>query len=292
MSEYITEIDISLNKSDEEHLKSNGFIQNPVNLNKRASGDEVHLWYKKGCGSAITNIQFTFSDSMNHGLKGANYNLIKKNLNSRTGGDHIYLWYKYGCSECDVPIVDLFVTTEQQEEPQLFHMGWERLACDLNRKTAGSRIFLWVKRDQPTYISEITATAGFECDVSLFKEGFFRVDENINRGAGGKDIFLWYRQSTDITKALKDLAVSVNEDQENELKKKHFDRVSQDVNEGTRGKPVYVWFRKTCNKPIKTLTVIPGALYKLPYERAGVQVIDRNLNKGNEGAMQFLSFYQ
>ncbi|KAK5623500.1 hypothetical protein CRENBAI_013435 [Crenichthys baileyi] len=290
MSEYITEIDISLNKSDEEHLKSNGFIQNPVNLNKESPGGKIFMWYKKGKCPGITRIQFTFNDHMSEGLAQAGYTQIKKDLNEGTGGDNINLWYYKGSTAHDIPVIDLFISTEREDEAQLFCLGWEKLGCDMNQGNGGCRIYLWVKRNHPVYINDISATADFHQDAVLFKEGYTRLDENTNRGAGGASVFIWYRLAINSQNAVRDLKISDNCNPPSNYKK-----VNQDLNQGTGGTPLFLYYTKEQDhksRPIETISLIVKRIGCNPYRKAGVKVIDRNLNEGNEGVEEFLSFYQ
>ncbi|XP_072242969.1 uncharacterized protein [Leuresthes tenuis] len=295
MTGRITEIKVSQNEAEEEQLLKEGFTPNPVNLNKRAGGDKVHLWYKRGSGAGITKIQVSYNDDMVGSMLTNRYMKVDGDLNAGTGGDSIYLWYAGGSSEYDIPIVDLFVSTEPQGESQLFQFGWERLSCNLNRKSSGSRIYLWVRKEKPAYICDITATADFQGDFQLIMQGYIRVDENINRGAGGKRVFLWYRQHPDSQKALTDLQITTTSCEMEKWQRKHYERVDQDLNAGTTGPPVYLFYSKNqskSNPPIKNATLVIGKGYSLPYERAGVQVIDKNLNTGNDGATEFLCYYQ
>ncbi|KAM9738176.1 uncharacterized protein ACNS7B_013607 [Menidia menidia] len=293
MTNRITDIKVSLNEAEEDQLRKEGFLQNPVNLNKRAGGDKIYLWYSTGSGSPITRIQISYSVDMSASLERAGYIKVDKDLNAGTGGDAIYLWYYKGSSEYDIPIVDLFVSSEPQEESQLFLFSWERLACNLNRRSSGLRIYLWVRKEKTAYISDITATADFQGDDELIKSGYVRLDENTNRGAGGKRVFIWYRQTTDSNRALTDLQISTSRHESEELARKHYKQVDQDLNEGAGGVKVFLWFKKQAGSdPIKTATLVIGRIYVLPYERAGVQAIEKSLNSGNDGAQVYLCFYQ
>jgi len=295
MAGSITDIKVSLNEAEEEQLLREGFTPNPVNLNKRAGGDKVHIWYKRGSGAAITKIQVSFNDDMIGSLMTNRYMKVDGDLNAGTGGDSIYLWYAGGCSEYDIPIVDLFVSTEPQGESQLFQFGWERLSCNLNRRSSGSRIYLWVRKEKPAYICDITATADFKEDFILIQQGYIRVDESTNRAAGGKKVFIWYRQHPDSQKALTDLQISTNPSEMEKWQRKHYEQVDQDLNDGTTGPPVYLFYSKNqskSNPPIKTATLLVKKIGLASYEKAGVQVIQENLNIGNDGAAEFLCFYQ
>ncbi|KAM4575687.1 uncharacterized protein PAE49_006116 [Odontesthes bonariensis] len=295
MTGSIIEIKVSMNVAEEEQLRKQGFTQNPVNLNIGTSGFNIYLWYKRGSGAPITRIQVSYDEAMTGSLKTNRYMKVKGDLNAGSGGDGIYLWYTTGSSEYDIPIVDLFVSTEREVESQLFQFDWERLSCNLNRKAGGSKIHLWVKREKPAYICDITATANFKGDHLLIQQGYIRVDENTNRAAGGKKVFIWYRQHPDRQKALTDLQISTNTSEMEKWQRKNYKRVDQDLNEGTSGPPVYLFYCKTgsnCGQPIKTASLLIKKIGLASYEKAGVQVIQESLNTGNDGAPEFLCFYQ
>lgn len=129
---------------------------------------------------------------MAQGLNNAGYRKINKNLNEGAGGDAIYLWFSTESLPSDLPITDLYVARDADAEGEKYRAGWERLACDLNRNTGGNRIYLFVKRAKPVYISDITATGNLDKDLDNIKKGYIRVDENTNRESGGSSVFIWY----------------------------------------------------------------------------------------------------
>lgn len=251
----------------------------------------MFLWYKKGQHGAITRIQLTYNEKMKKGLNEAKYTMVKHDLNSGTGGDNIHLWYYKGTNESDVPIVDLFISTEREDEAQLFHLGWEKLACNMNRRTGGAyRIYLWVKRAQPTYINSIKVTSGFDKDASLFKDGYIRLDENTNRAAGGSSVFIWYLLTKNSQNAIRDLKVG------DILYKppQHYQKLDQDLNEGTGGVPLFLFYTTVDdgnNAPINTMSLIVKKIGVEAYKRANVHVLEPSLNEGNDGANLFVCFY-
>lgn len=296
MPEYITELQVSWNKDDEEIYSKQGFSKIPVNLNQGTVGNIIYLWYKKGMGPGITNIQFSFSQEMTNGLLEAKYTKIDKNLNEGARGDEIYLWYSKSVE--NVPIVDIDVTEDADAEAQKFKDTWERLACDLNRNAGGNLIYMWVKREKQTYISGIKTTINCSEDGDNFNNGYIRVDENTNRGTNERGspaptIFLWYRLSTYPKDAFRDLKVSTNPSEYEKYQKEGYLPVNQDLNEGTGGNKVYLWYKKGGSKnPIKALTVITNQGAVGPYQRAGVNVIQESLNTGNNGVPIYVCFNQ
>ena len=293
-SQYITELDVSLTKAEQTTLRAQGFNKIKVDLNKGTKGYKTYLWYKKGSGSWITRIQTSFNTDMEKGLVSVGYHKISKNLNYGAGGDYVYLWSYIGSSEYDVPIVDLHISTEPDDEAQYLRSGWERIGCDLNRRTDEKHIYLWVKREQPTYICDITATSGFLGDENMFQEGYIRVDEDTNRDAGGSRVFIWYRRTTSTQGAIRDLQVSVNDEERESFQNQGYTSVIQQLNEGTEGNQVLLWFKKDaqCGKPIKSVNLLINQAAVKPYEEVGAKVIEKNLNEGNGGHSENLVFYQ
>ncbi|XP_038131223.1 uncharacterized protein LOC119776716 [Cyprinodon tularosa] len=285
---YITEIVVSVNQDEEKQFLLDGYIQNPVNLNKESTGAKNFLWYKKGNDNGITRIQASFNDEMSKGLHDAGYQKVYKNLNQGAGGDEIYLWYHKDSTNHEIPIKDLFLSTEREDEAQLFRFGWEKLTCNLNRRNGGCRIYLWVQRAEPTFVSDIIATRNFEDDHSKFKEGYIRLDEDIHRGSGGPSMFLWYLLTTDEKEAIKDLKICQDKCPSTDYKK-----VEQNLNEG-KGTPIFLCYTKDgqSKKAIQTISLIIKEIGKEFYEIAGVQLLETDLNEGNEGVAEYLCFYQ
>lgn len=293
MAKYITRIDVSLDATQEQSLQSQGFKQIPVDLNKGAGGNSIYIWYK--CGSEpITRIQIEFNKEMAAGLANAGYKKVDKDLNAGAGGNIIHLWYFRGSDrKYHTPIVELNVTTDAESEADKFTSGWERLACDLNRGAWGNWIHLWVRREKPTYIHEITATDSYGSDADLFKKGYIRLDEDTNRGAGGAFVFIWYRPTTEAKEALTDLKISTSVEEHQELQQQGYNPVSVNLNDGTSGPLVYLWHKHDeVNIPVQAVNLLLNKDAVKPYEKAGVTVIERSLNTGNDGVPEHLCFYR
>ncbi|XP_054474938.1 uncharacterized protein LOC129107469 [Anoplopoma fimbria] len=292
MTTYISELAVSLNKVDEQNLRDRIFKQLPGNLNKGAGGNNIYLWYKNG-PKAITRLQVSFKADMTPGLISAGYTKINKDLNAGVGGDQIYLWYYKGSGEYDTPIVDIDVTTDANNEAAKFQIGYERLACDLNRAAGGAWIHIWMKREKQTYICDVTATNSYGADAYLFGNSFIRMDEDTSRGAGGSYVFIWYRQTTDPKRALTDLQVSTTKDEERSYQQRDYKSVNVNLNDGNCGSIVYLWFKKEgSNNPIKAIALLVNTALIPEYLKAGVIVIERNLNSGNRGWIEYLCVYQ
>ncbi|XP_037830484.1 uncharacterized protein LOC108248094 [Kryptolebias marmoratus] len=296
MSKYITELQVSLNKSEEFKFIEQGLHKIPHNLNKGAGGNTIYLWYKKGDRPGITRIQLSYDHDTSLGLIKAGYTKINKNLNEGACGNNIFLWYHSGSSESKVPIVDLHVTTEPSDAAKYMADGWEPLSCDLNRNAGGKWIHLWMKREKQTYIKEITATNTNDGDDQLFQDGYIRLDENTNRGIRAKQIFIWFLPTTKPGEALGDLLISTNDDEfTNFIQQEYKPAAQQDLNEGTGGNQVYLWYKKEVpsKNPIQSMMLILDQTAVQPFQSAGVNVIKKDLNKGNDSfQMILLSFYQ
>ncbi|XP_021450785.2 uncharacterized protein LOC110516759 [Oncorhynchus mykiss] len=289
-SKYITEIAISTTREMDQQLHDQDYDKINVNLNKGTSSTtRVYIWYKKGNGKPITRVQFSFTDEMKDVLKKAGFTELPENLNPGTQGDVIQLWYSSGASpKYDIPIEDLFLTTNEQEEAHQFKLGWERLPCNLNRSNSGDFITLWLKRKSKTYICDVAAATSFQQHINLFNEGYIRLDEDLSRGSGGKPIYLWYRQSTTVGGGITEMNACINREQDSIPEERGFTVVNVNLNEGTCGQPVYVWFKKDGSLPIKALTVTSNPDVTGPYDEAGLILIDKNLNAGNSGVPLYL----
>ncbi|XP_032398374.1 uncharacterized protein si:dkey-30j10.5 isoform X1 [Etheostoma spectabile] len=289
---YISDLAVSIDEADENQLISQGFKKINVNLNQGAGGNKIYLWYKNG-SEQITRVQFSFNQAMAEGLSIAGFTKIEKNLNAGSGGDYIYLWFSRKSGDYHTPIVEIDVTDNPDGEAFKFTNSWEKSACDLNRKTGGNLIYAWVKREKQTYICDVSATDSYGSDTDYFLEGYIRVDEDTNRGANGAYVFIWYRQTTDPQLALTDLKISTNNDEYDSLQKQAYSIVSVDLNEGTGGNQVYLWYKKQgSNNPIQAMSLLLNLDAVPVYENAGIPVIKKSLNTGNNGRTEYLCFYR
>ena len=167
--------------------------------------------------------------------------------------------------------------------------GWERLTCDLNRKSGGKWIHVWVKRERQTFVCDVAATDSFSSDEQMLRAGYIRMDEDTNRGADGNYVFIWYRQTTDPQRALTDLQVSTNSSERQVLAQQNYQKVNINLNEGTDGSAVYLWYKTgESNNPIKATILLLNPEAVTEYESQGVNVIRRNLNAGNKGWTEYL----
>ncbi|KAK7167532.1 hypothetical protein R3I94_001810 [Phoxinus phoxinus] len=287
----ITKLGVSTSKDDEEILGAQGYQLINVDLNEGTGKNRVFLWFKKECGMRpVTRIQFSFLDDMSKGLDSAGYEKIDKNLNT-AGGRPINLWYFYGNTEFDIPIMNLEVSKDANEEPALLQDGWERLGCEMNRGAVNNLYYLWVKREKPSYISEIAATSDFTSDKQKFDLGFTRVDEDTNRGAGGNYVYLWYRRTTDKSKALTALNVSTDFQENVRIQNEGFKKVSVNLNAGTSGNDVYAWhLNEGCESQIKVMVLLVNSEACGVYQKAGVSFVHKNLNEGNKGQAMYIAY--
>ncbi|XP_007573241.1 uncharacterized protein LOC103152626 [Poecilia formosa] len=292
MQKYINDICISLDSDEELWFSNNGYTKLPLDLNKGARGNKIFLWYKTADYRAITRIQFSFNDWMKQGLKDAGYRLVDKDLNKGAGGSDVFLWFFKGYTEYDVPIVELAVSTDAEDNTKKGQPQWERSACDLNRKAGGDLIYLWMKRQHQTYICDIQVNAGDISNYELFREGYTRIDEDINRDSGGSDILIFYQQTTDEKKAITDLKITTDTSKESRLVKAGYQKVKTNLNDGTKGTPLYLWYKKdeVTKSPISFITVILHPKAKEAYSKAGINVIDTDLNLKSSGHKMFLCF--
>ncbi|XP_078030191.1 uncharacterized protein LOC144466559 [Epinephelus lanceolatus] len=290
----ITDLSVSINPTDESNLQSQDFRMVNVNLNKRGGGNAIYLWYKQDSGSgAITRVQVSFSNEMSVGLRKAGYIQIDRDLNAGSTRGPVYLWYFRGSGKHHTPIVEIDVTTEAANEAGKFDFGWERVACDLNRGATGDWIHIWLKRENPTYICDVAATDSYGSDTDYLKGGYIRVDEDTNRGApgGGKPVFIWFRQTTDSQGAVNDLKVSTNKTDYLAYQQQQYSSVNINLNEGSSGDKVTLWFKKGSYNPIQAITLLLNKALIENYRKAGLTVIEEDLNTGNGGWLEYLCYY-
>lgn len=277
MSKYITDMEISTNVAEAEMLIRRGFDKIPYDLAHEAADYSIYLWYKRGDSDAITRIQLTYMDSMESGLITMKYTKLDHDISGGNNRYSVNLWYFRGTTEADVPIVDLQVTINPSDEAKKFGDGWERLACDLTMSKKGSKLYLWMKREKPTFIREITATDDYSRDVSLFQTGYIRMDLSVNAEKDGCPIFIWYLLTTDSSKAVKDIKVSTNPDEEKKYRKQDYIKVDLDLNKWCWWSPEYLWYKKTGPKyHVKVMTMIPPSSASL-YEGEAAMVIKKCL---------------
>ena len=113
------------------------------------------------------------------------------------------------------------------------------------------------------------------------------------RGAGGAYGFIWYRQTTNPERALTHLQISTTDAEYQEFQQQNYQSVSVDLNEGTGGHQVYLWHKKEpCKNPIKAITLLLHRAAVAAYEKAGVTVIQGDLNTGNSGILEYLCLYK
>ncbi|KAL0979767.1 hypothetical protein UPYG_G00189380 [Umbra pygmaea] len=287
--EYITDIAVSTDANQKQGLSNQHFKMINVDLNKGTKGNPVYLWYKKGTTKPITRLQAAFTDEMKSGLTKAGYHHVNGNVNEGNKGDEIYFWYYKGITEYDNPIMDLKVTTSENEEAEYFKMGYEHLACDLNRSARGKYIYLWVKKEKKMFISDITVSTAYGLDERLFNQGYTRVDEDLNRGSDRNASFIWYRRSQSQSGAINDLVLSTNNQTEVDFQLQDYTKVGVNLEEGTKSQPIFVWYKKGSDNPIMSLTVI-REISITAFLKPGIVVIKTKLNKGNDQIPLYLAF--
>ncbi|KAK7899300.1 hypothetical protein WMY93_020153 [Mugilogobius chulae] len=292
MARYITDLAVSTCFQEEEGLKRTGFTKVKGNLNEgTGAGNSNFLWYKKGeKARAITRVQVTYKDEMETSME--TFTKIEQNINTGTTGNPIYMWFSRAVGEFDIPIVDVVVTTKTQDEVSLLttRSVWEKVGCNLNLGAGGNYVYAWMKREKSFYICDVTATKTYDHDQELFSTGYTRVDVSTNLGSLGQvDVFIWYRKTSDQGRALSALNISTTDDQYGGLQRQGYQVVDTNLNENTGGSPVYLWY-----KSVPGQGTVQGLILLLDwrsvelFEQAGINVIRKNLNAGNDGSMIYL----
>ncbi|KAK7899298.1 hypothetical protein WMY93_020151 [Mugilogobius chulae] len=275
---------------EEDVLKTQGFTQINVNLNEgTGAANKNFLWYKKGEKAlAITRVQVTYNRQMESSMK--EFTMIDKNINTGTSGGPLYMWFSKAVGEFDIPIMDVAVTTETQDEvSHLTARGmWENVDCNLNLGAGGNYVYAWMKRENPFYICDVTATTTYDNHQELFSKGFTRVDISTNLGALGQDVFIWYRKTSDSGKGLSALNISTNPEQYEELKRQGYHVVDVNLNENT-GPSVYLWYNSVPGqRKVQGLFLLLDWRSADTYKKSGINVIERNLNTGKQGDTIYL----
>lgn len=288
MSKYITELAVSIDTNEAEGLLKRGFKKIPIDLMQDKHDYSIYLWYKKGDSAAITKVQLTYMENMQSGLSKLKYTRIESDLSGGTNKNPVNLWYFKGTTHADVPIVEVEVSIDPENEAMMFSRGWERLACDLTLTNKETKVYLWMKRETPTFIQDIDATGDYSRDVGLLELGYTRVDLIVNTGKEGAPIFIWYLLTTDSSKAVKDIKVSNNKADEEYYVNQDYIRVRLDLNQWCCWDPEYLWYKKISPKdPIKIVTMIPSSSTAV-YEREAATVIKKMLCRCN----YLLSFHR
>lgn len=252
----IIDLQISVNKAEEEMFIADGFRSVPGNLNKGNGGNAICLWYRRGKGRGITRIEFSFNNKMSENLNSAGYHKIEKNLNTGAGGEETYLWY-YKQDESSSTshydrIMALHVTTQADDEPQLYRLGWERVGYDLNQKPEEPSVHLWVRRSKATYIYDVKVCVNFDEDLENLKSGYIRVAETTNRNSSEEKAFIWYRETDDPNIAITGLLVSSDDCTPNNYKK-----LDRELSTDIAGKKTFLWYTSSDEfSPIRGVTVL------------------------------------
>lgn len=254
----IIDLQISVNKDEEEKFIADNFRSVPGNLNKGNGGNAICLWYKRGKDHGITRIEFSFNNKMSENLNSAGYQKIEKNLNTGAGGEETYLWF-YRQDESSSTshydrIMALHVTTQADDEPELYRLGWERVGYDLNQKPEEPSVHLWVRRSKATYICDIKVCVNFDEDLENLKSGYIRVAETTNRNSSEEKAFIWYRETDNPKIAIRDLLVSSDDpDDCTQAYKKLDHELSTDIT----GKKTFLWYTTSDkSSPIRGVTVL------------------------------------
>lgn len=290
MSENITNIAISSNPAEEKQLEEGGYQRVPNDDPK----SDVKIWYKKAKKEApITRLQVSFNDAMSEGLGKAGYHLMKVPITSPEGP--VFLWYFVGTGSYDIPIVEMSYFKTPEKAAEMIWEGWEKVGCSLT-PVDGLNQYLWIKRAKTTCICDITATNFYDKDAELFQAGYNRIDETTNspnKSYKGNN-FLWYRLTTEFSNALGYPFISTNTKEYDQFLKQGYTLVDVNLNNGTGGRTVYVFYKKTggsfIEPPLVNMMLLLQKSDIAIVEKAGMNVIEENINEGNRGAPRYLCY--
>lgn len=130
----------------------------PVDLNERAKGNWIYLYYAKTTNASqslssinctATNSNISESDLINN-WSGIGKDVTGKwiDLNEKAGGKWIYLvGKKYGVSNTYAPIKNIMIVSFNSEQYSYTYNGWTRVSCNLNMGVnIGKWIYMYVER--------------------------------------------------------------------------------------------------------------------------------------------------
>ncbi|XP_026852657.2 uncharacterized protein si:dkey-30j10.5 [Electrophorus electricus] len=90
----VSQLDVSLNESDEARLRKEQFIKVNKNLNDGTIGAPVYLWYKKGESRVIQFFVLLVGDEALKYYQQSGFHVVAKNLNNGNDGTPVYIAYK------------------------------------------------------------------------------------------------------------------------------------------------------------------------------------------------------
>lgn len=289
---YITGIGVLSYEGEKTQRQAKGTNKTFISLKQFKSGNDVHLWSEKQQGCApITRVQCSFNEDMCEGLRKAGF--IKIEFPILTADGPVFLWYLCGSTKFDIPIVEIDVSFTPEEECELMKQGFEKAFCNLSDEY-GTSLYVWVKREKPTIIYDVTATSCYDKDAELFKAGYIRIDQPTNTIFYGHKStnFLWYRLTTDAKSAITDLQISTNPGEYQQYTLQRYTFIDVNLNKGSGGRAVYLWYKKEAGKnelPVKSMMLLHHSFIIKIFEARGIQTIDKNINEGNCGD-RYLSF--
>ncbi|XP_039637258.1 uncharacterized protein LOC120546400 [Perca fluviatilis] len=221
----------------------------------------------------ITHLDVSLHEAEEEKLQSQGFMKINVDLNKGAGGKYIYIWYKK--ESRSAPITGLQVTFNDDMAVGLINAGYTKIDKDLNAGARGFYLYLWYFRGSGEYhtpIVEIDVTTDAKSEAHKFLQDWERLDCDLNRGAGGNWIHAWVKREKQTYICDKNRFKWIMQG---------YTSVSVNLNERTGGNQVYLWYKKRgCNNPIKAITLLLNTDVVQEYKKAGVTVIDRNINLG------------
>lgn len=300
----LTDLSVSTSSAEELNLMKNGFSILDQVLNKDSKCSPTYIWYKNSPNikEAITRIQVSYNEDTAKGLSKAGYVKVPRNADRPLIPEtSIYLWYFKGDTQYDTPITELEVSTHADDEARKMKRGFQRVGCNLSG-VADKWVYLWVEREEKTYICDVNATISSGSDKDLYQDGFIRIDQSTTTTCEAdpcgchpecginSDNFLWYRLTSDPKRALTDLQVSTTRSELNACQEQGFQSVDVNLVDGKDGSAVFLWYKKVEGKsPVQSMLLLLRHGFD-PFISGGAIVIEKNINVNGGGDPRYLSY--
>ncbi|XP_035984499.1 uncharacterized protein LOC110368330 [Fundulus heteroclitus] len=292
-SEYdvpIEDISITTSPEEEEKMFESSWERLACNLNRRAGGNNIHLWVKRSRPTYICDLAATEGFDKDAEMFNKGYIRVDEDTNRGTRGDYVFIWYRLTTSR-DTAIRDMQVSITKEEYEGFTKAGYKLVDQDLNQKTTGTPVYLWYRKDQPITNFSLMVK---ETDLEKYKNVIQFIKKNLNEGNDGCTEYLWYyRKEEPLTRrAITDIAVSFNEEEERDLLLQGFIAVPHSLHNDERGNQVYLWYKIGTEKPITYIrfSYNPCETYSLQIQK--FQKYEKNLNLASCGEPIYLLYYR
>ncbi|KAM4560774.1 uncharacterized protein V3H82_014857 [Fundulus diaphanus] len=237
----IEDISITTSPDEEEKMFELSWERLACNLNRRAGGNNIHLWVKRARPTYICDLAATEGFDKDAEMFNKGYIRVDEDTNRGTRGDYVFIWYRLTTSR-DTAIRDMQVSITKEEYEGFRKAGYKLVDQDLNQETTGTPVYLWYRKDQPITNFSLMVK---ETDLEKYKNVIQLIKKNLNEGNDGCTEYLWYYRKEEPlrSRAITDIAVSFNEEEERDLLLQGFIAVPHSLYNDERGNQVYLWYK-------------------------------------------------